>query len=251
MKRSRKWIALMLALCLMLPVFAGCAPRKALNPGENAKQMEFPGLHWFDSPDAVKQALNIPADEIQEGGDKMGDMGSMFTILWEPKDFQLFGQAVYTIFFQFQDYNDTGALRLSMVTVHYPQEADMEAVRKDMTAYFGPAPEAYTICKLEAGKAVEQSVESTDAEICWPSKASLADLAAQEEKDAYWSYASQAPMPPESRDALDAFLAGNPATTVTWAIAAYKNMTPMPGGRTNNCVTFNANALTALKYQHT
>lgn len=244
MKRTTKLLTLVLALCMVVAAFSGCAREKAPDPVENAKLMEFPGLHWFDSPETVKETLGITTGDME---DLTEPEAFSYSILWKPENFRLFDQRVHSIIFRFHDYQEEGNYRLCTVTVHYPDDADMDGVRKNITRYYGEPAERYTELDV-AGQIAAKTVEVSENGTAWPAATTMAEQMTQEEIDRMCDVLARFEDWTVTREEVEAALNDSVAADITLNTNAYWGMDPRPEDLTKNVVAFDALLLMSCKY---
>ncbi len=144
-------------LTLVLLGLSGCQkvlPDKPI-PDEPRKLLEFPGLQWNMSPDAVKGALGlqdvdlieVPADEVSEKCYQIRVKGEALG--------ELFGEDVVLAAFTYYDYyegDNQGRYGLGSIGVAYEQDADMEVVREKLTQRYGAeSPYKYSFIEPASG----------------------------------------------------------------------------------------------------
>jgi len=105
---------------------------------EPSPLMEYPGLHWNDSPEAVMESLGITEEDFLESGE---DPESCYTKMFVIGDVPLYGHTAQYVIFNF--YQRAGhEPGLARVQVCYPDDLeDFGAVRDDLTRQYGPADE--------------------------------------------------------------------------------------------------------------
>jgi len=92
--------------------------------------LEYPGLRWGMEPYQVKEILGVTEDQILV--DEV-----MATYVLAIKDFTFLGHKVLEGQFNFIA-GDSGQYHFSDVTLHFPEETDMAAVKDSLTAFYGP-----------------------------------------------------------------------------------------------------------------
>ena len=104
--------------------------------------LEFPGLHWNDTPEAVMKALGITEEDFLESGEDLDGLSNSryFAI----GDYLLYGHTAQYVIFHFIQHVGTGHnMGLSIVQVCYPDDMeDFGAVRSELVRQYGPADEA-------------------------------------------------------------------------------------------------------------
>lgn len=100
---------------------------------EEDKKLEFPKTTWDMSMAEVKEAWNVPEENV-----KNYDEDTVYVI----EGSELFGEKTDQINFQFHDMDLDGNPELMQVLVTYPKDADMEQVRQEMQKVYGePDPD--------------------------------------------------------------------------------------------------------------
>ena len=92
--------------------------------------LEYPGLRWGMEPYQVKEILGVTEDQILV--DEV-----MATYVLAIKDFTFLGHEVLEGQFNFIA-GDSGQYHFSDVTLQFPEETDMAAVKDSLTAFYGP-----------------------------------------------------------------------------------------------------------------
>ena len=97
---------------------------------DNPTMLEYPGLRWGMEPYQVKEILGVTEDQILV--DEV-----MATYVLSIKDFTFLGHEVLEGQFNFIA-SDSGQYHFSDVTLQFPEETDMAAVKDSLTAFYGP-----------------------------------------------------------------------------------------------------------------
>lgn len=144
MMRKRRITAVLLVLVLLALTACAKGSAETATPG----LLEFPGLHWNDTPETVRTFLGSAGAKIV--ADEQANDDADTYDLWgiAVSDLTCFGVQVQTVGFNFARYNGE-EYGLVNVEIYYPDGADMTAVEKAMSELYGPSttqkPVSYTI----------------------------------------------------------------------------------------------------------
>ena len=97
---------------------------------DNPTMLEYPGLRWGMEPYQVKEILGVTEDQIL-----VDEVIAIYVLAI--KDFTFLGHEVLEGQFNFIA-GDSGQYHFSDVTLHFPEETDMAAVKDSLTAFYGP-----------------------------------------------------------------------------------------------------------------
>ena len=252
MKR-KKVLILLVAVLLVGLVTTAC---NTLKDG-NAGLLEFPGVHWNDTPEAVKEALNLSAEQILS--DTALDTEDSAAGGWAivAKDISCFGTAVQYAKFSFIRYTG-GDYGLESVLLFYPENADMMAVRKVLIQQYGEGgSERPVSCTLRDGTVVDvnEEVSLTNSAgsgegntLYWVPDTNGKDHLSQAEQDRAVAYFAQLESPAD-KDAVLEWLEKQPLVTAMWTDAS--GYAALTGGEnpyiTSNSVVFDARQLVWLE----
>lgn len=161
----KKIFAVILMLALLLSGCRVVAPDELISDNP-AELLEFPGLQWNMSPEAIIEALNlqdedlmeVPADEVRENCYEIRVKGEALS--------ELFGENVDLAAFTCYDYyegENQGRYGLGSVDVIYEQDADMEAVREKLTERYGAeSPYKYLFIEPSSGWQTSREFDAAD-----------------------------------------------------------------------------------------
>lgn len=152
--------------------------------------LEFPGLGWNDTPEAVLEAMKLDQEHIAVN---QSAEGSSERNLWlvEAEDVPCFGGSA-KVRFWFTQYLGTeteNPLGLSRIEIYYSEDADMDAVRDELTRLYGEgsqkAPGLYMIEKNElVDRAPKQEGTMT---VNWPGESPFSYKLSPNEHKLYWA----------------------------------------------------------------
>ena len=141
--RTRKITLALVAVlaCLLAACSFGGKAEEEPEPLPASSMMEFPGLHWNDTPEAVMEALGITEADFLQSSEEHEDDLDIFSFLIE--DYPLYGATAQYVIFRFVQYVGTGhGMGLYRVEVCYPDDMeDFGAVRDELSRQFGPEAE--------------------------------------------------------------------------------------------------------------
>lgn len=244
---KRNVCMILAALLLVSALLTGCGDADG-GKDAGSELLEFPATHWMDSPDAVKAALSIREEDTETGEDTEH---RNYTILWQPSDYKLFGEAVETVVFRFYDGTGTG-YKLSSVRLCYPEGAHMANVRKAIRDYYGIA-EADKV-PLTTMDIFTNTISTSyrygnqDTVATWISDKTYADILTESEQTALLSQVQATENSTVTAETLDAYLRGNPAVKINWDTEVAKTAEgDLPDWLTPNGVYFNGNAYVSFK----
>ena len=125
--------------------------------------LEFPGVKWFVTPDELKQALNITADQILNEAtelDRVDTANDYDRYLLTVTDLVLFGRKVTYAFFEFR--RDPGYdFEFINAQVMLAEDTDMEKLKEDMVEIYGPgAGENYSYYLYTGNEKTEHTRKS-------------------------------------------------------------------------------------------
>lgn len=161
----KKIFAVILMLALLLSGCRVVAPDELISDNP-AELLEFPGLQWNMSPEAIIEALNlqdedlmeVPADEVRENCYEIRVKGEALG--------ELFGEDVALAAFSCYDFyegENQGRYGLGSVDVIYEQDADMEAVREKLTERYGAeSPYKYLFIEPSSGWQTSREFDAAD-----------------------------------------------------------------------------------------
>ncbi|MDO5400694.1 MAG: hypothetical protein Q4F17_06920 [Eubacteriales bacterium] len=197
----RKWIALMLLLCLTV-LLCACGGKDA-PPG-----LEFRDIPWNSSPEAVLAALDLEAQTRSEV--EQWDAGAYFTVTAE--NWKVFGETAVTARFVFYNFTPEAGdhFGLSGVQIFYPEDADVEAVLKNLRNAYGPEAQAYTLYTILDGEPEPREYKWEDGKFDWYSRKLAGDVLSETGKAAY-----RAVLGDITEAGFEACLA-SPAARITW-----------------------------------
>ena len=140
-KKPRFWVAVIAVIvCIAAAVLLLTDP--AAVPKQDTLYLNYPGLEWGMSPEAVKTALELTDEQI------VAENRKEMQCIMKVDGITCFGEEVSTAFFYFTDYTKTGTdYRLGGINLFYPDAesdhpVDMENIKKELCKYYGePAPE--------------------------------------------------------------------------------------------------------------
>ena len=142
-KMRKITLALVAALALLLGAcaFAGAADKEA--PEQTAALMEYPGLHWNDTPEAVMAALGVTEKDFlstMKQGTPDVDKHLAYEFTLENPSFD--PEAQFAVF-HFSQYRGTGhEMGLDMVSLCYPEDMEnFDALREGFVRQYGPGVE--------------------------------------------------------------------------------------------------------------
>lgn len=244
---KRNVCTILAVLLLVSALLTGCGDAKG-GKSAGSELLEFPATHWMDSPDAVKAALSIRDEDTETGEDTEH---RNYTILWQPSDYKLFGEAVGTIAFRFYDGTETG-YKLSSVAVYYPEGTQMDTVRKAIGDYYGIAEAdkvpSTTMDIFTNTISTSYSYGKQDTAAAWISGKTYADILTESEQTALLSQVQATENSTVTAETLDAYLRGNPAAKIIWNTEVAKTVEgDLPDWVTPNGVSFNGNAYVSIK----
>lgn len=244
---KRNVCTILVVLLLSAALLAGCGDAEG-GKDTGSELLEFPATHWMDSPDTVKAALSIREEDTETGEDTEYHN---YTILWQPKDCKLFGEAVGTVVFRFYDGTETG-YKLSSVAVHYPEGTQMDTVRKAICDYYGIAEAdkvpLTTMDIFSNTTNTSYRYGNQDTVAAWISGKTYADILTESEQTALLQQIQAVENSTVTAETLGAYLRGNPAVMINWDTEVAKTAEgDLPDWLTPNGVYFNANTYVSLK----
>lgn len=196
-----KLFYILLALLLALSLF-GCGNKMASENTDPAWGMEYPGLTWGMTPEEVCGALSLSDTDYEIS------IGSFYTI--HGIRMSAFDVDNAHLALSFQDSNGDGVYSLFLVSVSYPQDADMETVKAAIVQRYG------------------EPVEAVTTHITWDSTALYQDIMSEEEA-AFLSEYSET-----TKESLT-----KPVTQITWDTKCYPSFT-LDGAESGNRVELNS-----------
>lgn len=120
----------------------GCtAPVELTEPPKAVSWLlDYPGLSWGMSPDEVRTALEV-TDAQETNGD--------YLVLHDIRR-TVFGSEDADIYLYFTDRDNDGICRLFRVMAVLPHDADLDAIARQIEAYYGVAPEYNEKVRLDS-----------------------------------------------------------------------------------------------------
>lgn len=193
-------------LLLLVLVLCACGAETAFpeTPGEpDTWTMNFPGLEWGMTQEEVIAALSLKEGDYErkEDSEMIRLEGVRMTLFGGEKSFSVF---------YFDDGNGDGVYTLCRAVTLYPDGADMEKIKAEMTKWYGDPS------------------EDSGSKTLWNSQASHQDIMTPEDKAIL-----------EEQSNMAGQLLTNPITTVSWTTNAYFDY-PLDGGTTKNELTFSS-----------
>ncbi|MDE7310729.1 MAG: hypothetical protein K2N87_03760 [Eubacterium sp.] len=136
----KKRLCAVLLLCMVFLCACGKAEKK-----EQAENLEFPGLSWDMTPEAVLKAFQTAKENAV-----LYDENSL-TTSFGITDLEVFGQKAERVFFYFIDYaslcqmpgQQAGEQRLCQIRAYYPQDADLTPVKEKLEQAYGATVSEY------------------------------------------------------------------------------------------------------------
>lgn len=163
----------------MLAAMTGCAAGQPEAETTGAAMLEYPGLHWNDTPEQVIAQLGLTEDQII-ANDSMEDTAyaSQWVLAAENVDFM--GYNLTHVEFSFIGFYDEPCGLTSIIGC-FGEDEDMDAVRSSLVSYYGPYtethPESYIIHdnKLESSSEMNEGVISRaeDGHVLQPSQTAV------------------------------------------------------------------------------
>lgn len=121
----------------------GTAPSEGADrESASASLMEFPGLRWNDSVEAVIGALGITEEQILENGEQSGEEDCWCL---SASGVPAFGETAETAYFYFVRYGNSD-WGLCSVRLDYPNDMNFGAVREELIRQYGPGSSARPNC---------------------------------------------------------------------------------------------------------
>lgn len=231
MKR-RFILVYVLLLCAAL---LGACGRTVRDPGE----LTMFGIDWSATPSDAQKALKLPEDSL---------WGGVLTV--ENRAF--FGVKAQRAEFQFLE-DSRGMLRLSRITLIYPDDADMARVRKTLEKAYGPGLESYTAYTAKGDAPLEEHVFiTTDHFAFWHSDKTMSACAAdpdfplREDWDAYVDGMQKQDEKAGAEGKLVEFYGNSPLVRLFWSD---DGSLPHSSGdaSTRNMVVFDAGRLATMR----
>lgn len=201
----KKLLLYFLTASIFVIFICGCGPaqQNAHNP---VYDLQFPGLEWGMTPAELCAALELTEGEYVEA--TIGD-GERYLIADVHMD--AFGTEAQ-ISFTFADVDSNEEYCLYQVALHYPAEADMQAVQIAVAERYG------------------EPTEQSDTAVTWKSEALIEDYMSEEDKA----------MVEEHGEAAQR-MAGQPISTITWT-DVYSFHAAYNDSETTNVLTFYSDA---------
>ena len=117
-----------------------------MNPARIKGGLEYPGLNWGMSPQAVKKTLGITNPNSYEEwfgpGDVSGLADQNYIVL---KNYECFGMKASQVEFRFSDHDDdVEGFGLDWVKIEYDESVDIQSIRAALRDVYGPESEANT-----------------------------------------------------------------------------------------------------------
>ena len=145
-KKPKKWVSVVAVMvCVILLISCTTNPKvndttaDELQVG-NPAMLEFPGVKWFVTPDELKEALNITADQILNEAtelDRIDTANDYDRYMLTVTDLVLFGRKVTYAFFEFR--RDPGYdFEFINARLMLEEDTDMDKLKEDMVEIYGP-----------------------------------------------------------------------------------------------------------------
>ncbi len=202
-----KRILLFLALAVLLLSFVACDTVPVVpEPDKAGKLLEFPGLQWNMSPEAIIEALNLQDGDVQEASEYEHQEGVYLLDVKGESLGDLFGGKVDSASFWCYDDHEgenAGAYGLAQITLTYTEDTDMSVVREKITERYGTEkPFQYFSLEEEGGwktyrefagfepaklpyDMFSHQVESSEHQFYWASEKKMGDILSDDVKAGY------------------------------------------------------------------
>lgn len=179
--------------CGAMLLLAGALLTACGGPGaseESAQKLEYPGLHWNDTPEAVIQALDLEEEPVE------GEDGNTCSLLAEEADF-FGGQA--RVLFRFMRSMDEGdaPYGLSRIEASFSEGTDMDAVLAEMTRLYGEGSQTRpSQFDIREGELVDSTPKQSGISgYNWPGQEPFNYILDPNEHTLYWGLSGQSAIP--------------------------------------------------------
>lgn len=252
--RFFKRLACGVMLLLVSVILSACGGPGASE--ESALKLEYPGLHWNYTPEAVIEALELETEAVEN------EDGKTCVVQAEEMDF-FGGQArVLFRFMRGADGTDT-PYGLSRIEAHFSEDTDMDAVLTELTQLYGEGsqirPRQFDIRDGELVDFTPQQKGTSGFN--WPGSEPFSYILDPNEHTLYWSVNGQTAIPegvnaqscaaifardtaPVSQEVVSQWLEQTALVELSWTDAYV--LEDRETTKDNYCVTFNADMLVYL-----
>ncbi len=218
MKRLLLYALLFIFLLFMLYGCNSGSASKAVEPSsqpvliieDDKRFMTFPGLEWGMTAEEVINALALEDGSYVTPSEPTN-------LLIQDLRIQIFGVPNASVNFSFLDPNNDGVYSLDSVRVYFPQDTDMEPIKKELTNLYGDADDI------------------TEYRTIWHSDAVNRDILPQSVIEYL-----------EFLDDYHKSILTESVSTVTWSDSMHSN-TILDGAETTNSVIFSSNYLNCVQ----
>ena len=140
----KKIIITTLSLVLFLMCLIGCVN----DTKHNRALLEFPNVKWNMTPEEVKNALKLTDEQIVYDEQILPTESGFDGWHISATGISVFGNEVYHAQFIFIKYPGYGKYGLENITLYYPEDTDMNAIKENMVKVYG-AGENKTVAYYE------------------------------------------------------------------------------------------------------
>lgn len=199
----KKLICALLSLFCLLMLLSACH-----TPSDVKNLLEFPKTNWNMSLQEVMQAYDITADTA---GVTVLEDESGFSV----DELELFGQKTTNTIFYFQSQAD-GKADLVKVLLNYPDDADMQLVRKELQNAYGGSMKQYTLLRQNGASYEEEIKEKTEHYAFWHSKLPISEYLNKTDMEAFQQFATSKDEELNAGGAWITYMQNAPLVTITW-----------------------------------
>ena len=133
-KKPAFWIVIgAIALCVVVAVIFLTNPKDCGPTVGNPQMLEVPGVEWLDTPDEVKEALNITEEQIFAETTTSGYVLEMYVT-----DLTFYGRDIVLAKFDFW-FGPNGDTELQKALVFFSEDTDMNKLEKELVEIYGPS----------------------------------------------------------------------------------------------------------------
>lgn len=231
--KKRNWLFFCTWVGLVLLLTACAAPAQG-----QGGLLEFPKTSWDMTPEEVMAAYDVSEDAVTTSG-------SAEQPAFAIDGLECFGETTRNTVFSFQK-DETGALHLVNVLLVYPDEADMDQVKSQLTDTYGSRVRQFTSLRTGAGGVgyEEETLAETEHFAFWHSTTPVSRYLNEEDLEAFSKVAEQKDAQMNANGAWKDYTQQMPLVRITWEDDAQ-----LPGTVTGsfsypkNRVEFNASNL--------
>lgn len=238
----KKTICTLLSATLVLGLLTACQAIAVPRPSGAQKLLEFPKTNWDMSLWEVMQAYDIAADTA---GVTVLDDESAFSV----DGLEFFGQKTSNVIFSFQSGADDKAC-LAKVQLNYPDDADMQLVRKHLQNAYGSSMKRYMVLSQSGSHYMARVQEETEHYAFWHNSLRISEYLNEEDLAVFQRLAEDKDEELEAAGAWIAYVQNAPLVVLTWEDDAKlpDNLAGISGSIAvaKNQVVFNASVLHAL-----